>query len=389
MVIYRDEGVIITKQQFQLPVFPKLIGRIFLGGLDLGSFSRRDFLKLSLFSMLGAGFKSWRPALKANQLLGVIGRIAADDKVIPIHQSPTTDSDIVRETTFDELLNLYYEIELESEDETPQKWYRVWGGYLPGVYVQLTRYRLNQPVNNIFECGNLAEVTVPFTDAYTYSEYAGWEQKYRLYYETTHWITGIKPGPDGNDWYELTSQLSTSLTYFVRRDHLRLVQDVEYLPTSIHVPPEEKHIYVSLNDQELSAFEGEQMVFKTKISSGLGYKEVDPKDPFATATPRGTFYITSKYPSKHMGGVIATGAPGSYTLPGVPWTSFFIYETGVAFHGTYWHNNFGNRMSHGCVNMRNSDAKWLFRWVNPPYDPPYRNHCNWQKTGYGTRIVID
>jgi hypothetical protein len=257
------------------------------------------------------------------------------------------------------------------------------------VYVQLTRYRLNQPVERVFECGNLAEVTVPFTEAYTFSDYEGWKKKYRLYYETTHWITGVTTRPDGVDWYELTSQLSSSLIYYVRRDHLRLVQDVEYLPTSIHVPPEDKLIRVSLNDQQLSAFEGEKLVYQTKISSGLGYKEVDPKDPFATATPRGTFNVTSKYPSKHMGGVVATGAPGSYTLPGVPWTTFFIYETGVAFHGTYWHNNFGSRMSHGCVNMTNNDAKWLFRWVNPPYDPPYKNHCDWYNTGYGTRIVID
>lgn len=355
----------------------------------MSTFSRRDFLRLSLFSLLGAGFKSLTPARDVNRIIGVIGRIAADNKVISIHQEPDEDSEIIRETTFDELLNLYYEMEIEGEEGSSQTWYRVWGGYLPGVYIQLTRYRLNQPVDRIFECGNLAEVTVPFTEAYSFSEYEGWKKIYRLYYETTHWITGIQQGPDGSDWYELTSQLSRSLTYYVRRDHLRLVQDVEYIPTSIHVPPEEKHIQVSLNDQELKAYEGETLVYKTKVSTGLGYKEVDPKDPFATATPRGTFYITSKYPSKHMGGVVATGAPGSYTLPGVPWTSFFIYETGVAFHGTYWHNNFGSRMSHGCVNMRNSDAKWLFRWVNPPYDPPYRNHCDWQNTGYGTRIVID
>lgn len=358
----------------------------------MSSFSRKDFLKLSLFALLGTGFKSLSPGLEVNKTLGVIGRIAADEKVISIHKEPHLDSEIVRATVFDELLHLYYELDVEDENGSPSKWYRVWGGYLPGVYVQLTRYRLNRPVDKIFECGNLAEVTVPFTDAYSFSEYDGWKKKYRLYYETTHWITGINNGPDGNIWYELTSQLSSSLKYYVRRDHLRLIQDVEYLPTSIHIPPEEKLIHVSLEDQVLTAYEGEKLVYLTKISSGLGYKEVNPKDPFdpfATATPRGNFNVTSKYPSKHMGGLVATGAPGSYTLPGVPWTTFFIYETGVAFHGTYWHNNFGKRMSHGCVNMRNSDAKWLFRWTAPPYDPPYKNHCDWERTGYGTRIVID
>jgi len=355
----------------------------------LRSITRKDFLKLSLLGILGAGFSpsSTFPASKRTR--GIIGRIAADDKVISIHKEPDYDSEVIRKTSFDELLHLYYELEVKDGDHPLAYWYRVWGGYLPGKYIQHTRYRLNQPVDQIFECGNLAEITVPYTEAFTFSEYQGWKKKYRLYYETTHWITGVKEGPDGTPWYELTSQISDTLVYYVRREHLRLVQDIEYLPTSIHVPPEDKHILVSLKDQTLSAFEAEKLVFMTKISSGLGYKEVSLKNPTATATPRGTFFVTSKYPSKHMGGVVATGAPGSYTLPGVAWTTFFVFETGVAFHGTYWHNNFGSQMSHGCVNMRNNDAKWVFRWVNPAYDPPYKNHCDWYNTGHGTRIVID
>jgi lipoprotein-anchoring transpeptidase ErfK/SrfK len=353
----------------------------------LSVITRRNFINLTLLGMLGAGFSSRFHTGRQNPTRGLIGRIAADDKIIPIYSKTNTDSDIVRETVFDELLHLYYQLTVETEDST-KDWYRVWGGYLPGAYVQQTRYRLNLPVDTISECGRLAEITVPYTEAYTFSERTGWVKKYRLYYQTTHWITGIDNGPDGNKWYELTSQLSESLVYYVRREHLRPIQDVEFLPTSIHVPPDQKHLEVSLEDQTLTAYEGSKVVFHTLVSTGLGYKEVALKDPYATATPRGTFFVTSKYPSKHMGGVIATGAPGSYTLPGVPWTTFFIFETGVAFHGTYWHNNFGNKMSHGCINMRNSDAKWVFRWVDPAYDPPYKNHCDWHNTGHGTRIEI-
>ena len=57
-----------------------------------------------------------------------------------------------------------------------------------------------------------------------------------------------------------------------------------------------------------------------------------------------------------------------YELPGVPWTSFFT-NAGHAFHGTYWHDNFGTPMSHGCINMRTSEAKWLFRWSQPYPNP--------------------
>ena len=355
----------------------------------MNSISRKSFLKLSLLGMIGAGFSPGVQSFQTRRIQGLIGRITADDKIIPIYKEPSFESDVVRETAFDELLHLYYEQEVTQEDSPSQLWYRVWGGFLPGAYVQQTRYRLNQPIDTIPDCGRLSEITVPYTEAFTYNEYSGWNKKYRLYYETTHWLTGIANGPDGKDWYELTSQLSSSLVYLVRKEHLRPVQDVEYFPTSIQIPPENKHIKVSLRDQTLSAYEEENLVFQTKISSGLGFNEVTLKNPNATATPRGTFFVTSKYPSKHMGGVIATGAPGSYTLPGVPWTTFFIYDTGVAFHGTYWHNNFGNKMSHGCVNMRNCDAKWIFRWVNPAYDPPFKDHCDWHKTGNGTRIEID
>jgi lipoprotein-anchoring transpeptidase ErfK/SrfK len=366
-----------------------VLDRIPTGGKLVKGLSRKGFLKLSLSGMLGLGLSPHSLPIGLRSTRGIIGRIAADEKIISIYQEPNYDSDIVRKTSFDELIHLYYQEEIPQEEGTPQYWYRVWGGYLPAAYVQETRYRLNKPLDRIPDCGILAEVTVPYTDAYTYSEYQGWQFKYRLYYETNHWITGVEKGPDGSQWYQLTSQLSRSLSYSVRRDHIRPIQDAEYIPTSIQVPPEKKHILVSLDEQTLYAFEDEVLVFKTKISSGLGYKEVSLKDPNATATPRGTFHVTSKFPSKHMGGTVATGAPGSYTLPGVSWTTFFIYETGVALHGTYWHNNFGNKMSHGCVNMRNADAKWIFRWVDPPYDPPYRNHCDWFNTGFGTRIVVD
>jgi lipoprotein-anchoring transpeptidase ErfK/SrfK len=69
---------------------------------------------------------------------------------------------------------------------------------------------------------------------------------------------------------------------------------------------------------------------------------------------KGRFKIYAKYRSAPMSG------PGYY-LPGVPWTMYF--HKGYAIHGTYWHNNFGTRMSHGCINMKTPEAKWLFKWA--------------------------
>ena len=71
-------------------------------------------------------------------------------------------------------------------------------------------------------------------------------------------------------------------------------------------------------------------------------------------TVKGRFRIYVKYRATRMRG------PG-YNLPNVPWTMYF--HGGYAIHGTYWHNNFGRPMSHGCVNMKTPEAKWLFEWA--------------------------
>ena len=107
----------------------------------MNKFTRRNFLKLSLLGLLGSGFSPGFPTYAIRRTKGLIGRIAADDKTISIYEKPDYESPIVRDTTFDELIHLYYEQEILQENDPPQYWYRVWGGYLPGVYVQQTRYR--------------------------------------------------------------------------------------------------------------------------------------------------------------------------------------------------------------------------------------------------------
>jgi LysM repeat protein len=104
-------------------------------------------------------------------------------------------------------------------------------------------------------------------------------------------------------------------------------------------------IDINLSQQRLTAYQGNTPVFSTLISGGL------PRTP----TVVGRFRIQTKLTSTRMSG------PG-YNLPGVPYTMYFY--KGYAIHGTYWHNNFGRPMSHGCVNMRTPDAAWLFKWAS-------------------------
>jgi len=61
----------------------------------------------------------------------------------------------------------------------------------------------------------------------------------------------------------------------------------------------------------------------------------------------------------------AGDALSGYDLPGVGWPTIFISSNGVAIHSTYWHNDYGIPKSHGCVNARPDDAKWVFRWTLP------------------------
>jgi len=348
------------------------------------SISRRSFLKLGALALSAFGFSNFPPPRDDHDLpQGLVGRVTID-RVAPVFKTPDFRAKIQRYTIKDELLHIYYELTPTKGPAYNPLWYRVWGGYIHSAYVQRTYIHFNEPLKDIANGNQLSEVTVPYTQAYTYTKQNGWQPTYRLYYQTTHWITAIITGPDKSPWYELTSEIDKYLKYYVPAAHLRPIPDEEISPISPDLPYEAKRIEVSLAQQSLTAYENEQIVYRTKISSGLPGREV----PDGTQTPKGRFHITSKMPSKHMGSIRASGAPQGYILPGVPWTAFFILKDGVSFHGTFWHNNFGAPMSHGCINMRTEDAKWLFRWVTPVFETPIKTQKDWDVRGYGTQVLI-
>jgi hypothetical protein len=55
----------------------------------------------------------------------------------------------------------------------------------------------------------------------------------------------------------------------------------------------------------------------------------------------------------------------------VPWVSY-ITDSGISFHGTYWHNDYGRPHSHGCINLPSEAAKWIYRWTMPVVPPERR-----------------
>jgi LysM repeat protein len=123
---------------------------------------------------------------------------------------------------------------------------------------------------------------------------------------------------------------------------------------SLPAPPSVNHggsrwIDINLSTQRLTAYDGDTAVFSALISSGT----------WAHPTVTGQFRIYLRYRSQDMNGY---RLGFNYYLRDVPYVMYFYRDYGI--HGTYWHNNFGTPMSHGCVNMATADAQWLFNWAS-------------------------
>jgi hypothetical protein len=115
---------------------------------------------------------------------------------------------------------------------------------------------------------------------------------------------------------------------------------------------------VDLYEQVMIAYEEETPVFATLVSSGL------PEWP----TNEGTFTVWARQVNGHMSG--AEGQADFYSLENVPYVMY--YDQAISLHGTYWHDGFGYRHSHGCVNLSITDAHWAFEWSRDGgYDAPY------------------
>jgi hypothetical protein len=342
--------------------------------------SRRDFLKLGGLSLASLALNPIQPDFTSFDDSNVV-RVAT--KSVSVYHDPSDESTITGTWSKDDLIHVYGEV-VAPEPKFNPIWYRVWGGYMHRARLQRVKTILNLPLTSIPDGARmLAEVTVPFTRPWRKLK-TGWQDslQFRLYYGSVYWIEAVEPdGPDGQPWYRVFDDLAG--TYYVPAIHLRPIPPEELTPITPEIPWENKRIEVNLTTQTLTAFEYDKIVFQTTISSGIPYGK--------TATSVGKFHIDPKTPSKHMGNGNLFAGVDDYELPGVPWTSFFTGD-GQAFHGTYWHENFGTPMSHGCINMRTEEAKWVFRWTRPTYDVSAflktNNPGGRDIHGYGTTVDI-
>ena len=342
-------------------------------------FTRRDFLRLST---LGLASLAFRPTYNFGELAENDNLARVGTTSVSVYSQPDDESQIKFQRYRDEIINIYYEVISDKSPQYNPLWYRVWGGYIHCAHLQRVHVKLNPVPEKLSEGLHLVEITVPYALSYLQRKVGEWTPLYRLYFGTVHWAVGMVEGPDGEPWYRIVDELiqNENLHYYIPAKHARLIPAEETSPISPDVNPDKKYIEVSLSAQELTAYEEGRVVLKTKISSGLDYQ---PLNEIPWNTPTGRFHVQTKMPSKHMGGAELTDDLEAYVLPGVPWVSFFEPENGIAFHGTYWHQNYGMPMSHGCINMKTEEARWLYRWVTPV------GEMNKITTiGYGTQVHV-
>ncbi len=306
------------------------------------------------------------------------GRVTS--RIAWMYDRPSTKATQVRICHRDTLLNIANTAISDDVDSHNRVWYEIgtqsiMEGYVYSGNIQPVKTLLNAPTPhlNIPANGLLAEISVPYTDAHEKPDKTS-KVAYRMYYETTHWVKSMVTGKDGQSWYTVRDDKWDKL-YYARAEHIRIMTAEELAPISAEVSNKNKRIEVQLENQLVIAYENNLPVFVTPVSTGGIFRAG------TYSTPKGAFITYYKRPSRHMaaGDLAASG----FDLPGVPWVQY-LTESGISFHGTFWHNDFGRPRSHGCINLSTSAAKWLYRWTSPIVPV----HKEFSFGGVGTKVEI-
>jgi lipoprotein-anchoring transpeptidase ErfK/SrfK len=347
----------------------------------LHAITRREFIQLAALGLGGLAFNRLRRSLPQVEFPQAerLGRVAVGMVELKLHPDPDSQT-----------LGVLYEDAVipwlrEASGARPayifnnQRWVETPQGYIYGPYLQPVYNRPNKPVEELPPssrgAGMWAEITVPYADAVLDKDEpssnswveAKMEQglPLRLYYGQTFWVDAIRQNSQGRFFYRVNPNYYGGVDMlWAAAEAFRPITSDELKPISPEA--ENKRIVVDVTHQTLSCFEGDNEVYFCRVSTGAKY-DMYGNVVDKWATPVGRHRITRKYISLQMSGG-TTGA--GYDLPGIAWTSIFA-TGGVAIHATFWHNNYGDPVSHGCVNCLPEDAKWVFRWSAPEvvYDP--------------------
>lgn len=344
----------------------------------MNKITRRQFLKTAAYGLGGAALLRFAPRASAADFPQgeKLGRAFT---MVEVKAKPDVNAQTVTVLYDDAVVPWLREVRGVHPYRYKQQWVEIPEGYVWASDLQPVRNQPNTPVkqlpNTSLGAGMWVEVSMPYVDVVLENKPISPGFKYRteggfpirLYYSQVLWVDQIKTDEQNRVWYRLNERFGYGDLMWALGEAFRPLTPEEITP--IHPEVEEKLVVINVEEkyQTLSCFEGNSEVYYCRISAGKRY-DPDGTPLEHSSTPTGTLNIWRKQVSTHMSGG-TTGA--GYDLPGIAYTALFSGD-GVAIHSTFWHNNFGGElMSHGCVNARPEDAKWVFRWTNPPvlYDP--------------------
>jgi L,D-transpeptidase catalytic domain len=335
--------------------------------------SRREFCKMTV---LGLGSILFPSVLDGRNTLPFtspgafpqadrLGRVCAGK--VPLKKRPDMESPDVGTLYEDDVVAWLREVVGSRPLWNSQRFVETPDGYLYAPNIQPVQNLPNQaldalPASNLD--GMWVEVSVPYAELTLdnpppRSPWLKGNLHPRVYYSQILWVDQIKKDAGGQIWYRVKELYgSYGDIFWVPGEALRPLSADEFAP--IHPEVADKSVVVDVTHQTLSCYEGKDEIYFTRVSTGAKFDaEGNAVDKWST--PVGPHHIWRKMVSVHMSGG-TTG--GGYDLPGIGWTSLFS-GNGVAIHSTFWHNNFGVPMSHGCVNARPQDAEFVFRWTAP------------------------
>jgi len=367
--------------------------------------SRRDFLKLA---GLGLGSLAFRkspfetvkrlPQFPAGDYLGRVA-VTPNFYSTALRAQPDENSPILRNVAQDEVVVWHREvIGTNVAGRTNRRWVQTPEGFIYTADLQPVRNLPNTPMNALPQGkdGFWAEVTVPYVDLQLQTapisplvKYSlATNQPVRLYYGQVAWIDQVGAGGDGSIMYRVNEAAPLhgygyGDLFIADGAALRPLTDDDVSPINPNVDPNLKKIIIDATPgrQILSCYEGNTEVYYCRVSTGYGER---------FSTPTGDQAVSWKIFSIHM--AANTSSDSGYDTMAVPWPIFFNTNAGAAIHGTFWHNDFGTRRSHGCVNVTPEDAKWIFRWSTPALSlDQSETRLSWPDVGgsFSTSVTVD
>ncbi|MCL4257193.1 MAG: L,D-transpeptidase [Anaerolineales bacterium] len=343
--------------------------------------SRRDFLKLGGLGLGAAALAPFSadPGLKVNPRYLLqepfpqaerLGRVVEElDRFVYVRAAPNREAAEVGQLMGDSVVPWIREVVGSASGLRNQRWIETPQGYVWAPFLQPVKDIANTPLTTLPDYGSgpgmWAEVTQPYVNVQLANANAPFGHRIRflvqsnwpirLYYGQVMWVDDIRTSDAGEVEYHVYDLYGSLGDHFWAPAHaFKPIKPEDITPISPEV--ENKELVINIARQTMSCYEDGREVYFCRVSTGR-----DGEDGVGYTPVSDYLRVYMKYISTTMTG--GTSGAG-YDLSGIGWCTF-IATGGIAVHTCYWHNNYGERTSAGCINATQEDAKFIFRWTAP------------------------